>query len=123
MMPEEVEFFYHNIGNNFHDTSAYPAFSYPSTMLEDLAVSCDVIEGACTVDCGGARKIVCDTGDFSMYFQESPQWSAVDFLLKSYEQMEAESKSCFNTYDLNTKPCDVQWARDWQGENVKSGDL
>ena len=25
-------------------------------------VACDVIEGACTVDCGGPRKIVCDTG-------------------------------------------------------------
>ena len=25
-------------------------------------VTCDVIEGACTVDCGGDKKIVCDTG-------------------------------------------------------------
>ena len=24
-------------------------------------VACDVIEGACTVDCGGDKKIVCDT--------------------------------------------------------------
>ena len=29
--------------------------------LEDCAV-CNVIEGACTVDCGGPTRIVCDTG-------------------------------------------------------------
>ena len=27
-------------------------------------VSCDVIEGACTVDCGSAWRIVCDTGEW-----------------------------------------------------------
>ena len=27
-------------------------------------VNCDVIEGACTVDCGSAWRIVCDTGEW-----------------------------------------------------------
>ena len=30
-------------------------------IMSMVVVPCDVIEGACTVDCGGPRKIVCDT--------------------------------------------------------------
>ena len=41
-------------------------------------VTCDVIEGACTVDCGGPRRIVCDTGPWPDVFADS---GAVDVVV------------------------------------------
>ena len=37
-------------------------------------VQCDVIEGACSVQCGGPNTLVCDTGEWT--FEDSPRVSS-----------------------------------------------
>lgn len=53
----------------------------------------DVIEGACTVDCGGARKLVVDTPDFQDYFdpdQRDPTSFLSIFLSRYYSMLANE---------------------------------
>ena len=57
-------------------------------------VACDVIEGACTVDCGGPRKIVCDTG--AWVSDASDSWLDVRVTIdESVQTYEAVCSGCF----------------------------
>ena len=64
----------YNIYKHDDDGSNPPALIPASSMSSLARVTCDVIEGACTVDCGGPRKIVCDTGPFYEQFDPDFWW-------------------------------------------------
>ena len=57
-------------------------------------VDCDVIEGACTVDCGSAYRIVCDTGEWTS--DSSTGWlNVVVTIDESTEEFEVVCSNCF----------------------------
>lgn len=75
-------------------------------LMDELFVACDVIEGACTVDCGGARKIVCDTRSYEEYFDKNA-WFQRDYMAlfehwaeNAYEWKDGKSRS-FYRYSWN----------------------
>ena len=132
MLPAEVEFFMSNdrlddkyqrvVG--FGSSPFFPGFSALewTNLQADVSVPCDVIEGACTVDCGGARKIVCDTGDFSAFFADQPSGSPVALFLWGYNNFlnyianddDRAGVECF-TSNPELEPCsEADWPKEWQ---------
>ena len=49
-------------------------------------VQCDVIEGACTVKCGGPKTLICDTGAWdTAYKRMDSGWLNVKVMIESFD--------------------------------------
>ncbi|GMH51232.1 hypothetical protein TL16_g00968 [Triparma laevis f. inornata] len=64
----------------------YSKYDYLAPFGASPWVKCDVIEGACTVDCGGVRKIVCDTRPFEMNDFNTTEFRALKNAEESFFQ-------------------------------------
>ena len=74
---------------------------------QPLWIEAPVIEGACTVDCGGARKLVADTGDFMRFFSsESPE---AESFMDSYRKMWGKEVSEWKMLPWNDRPWRPRW--------------
>ena len=86
---DETSFFHNSLAQTFVDTFVHcVAYSLPTrSAIHPLTIysrnnicnSLEFVQGACTVDCGGARKIVADTGLVKGWFADG------DGYVPSYE--------------------------------------
>ena len=81
-------------------TDFFAAFNEVQIGRGDTWVVCDVIEGACTVDCGGPKRIVCDTGPWVREFEDI----TLDLKVKVTRDLDVMKASLTNafTYKMTT---------------------